>query len=79
MRRSPVDFEKKLNRLEKIVEEMEAGDLSLDKSLKIFEEGIKLSRECHEQLDQAEQKVQTLLEVSADGSAVTEDFEDVEE
>ena len=74
-----MDFEKKLNRLEKIVEEMEAGDLSLDKSLKIFEEGIKLSRECHEQLDQAEQKVQTLLEVSADGSAVTEDFEDVEE
>ena len=74
-----MDFEKKLNRLEKIVEEMEAGDLSLDKSLKIFEEGIKLSRECHEQLDQAEQKVQTLLEVSADGSAVTEDFEETEE
>lgn len=74
-----MDFEKKLNRLEKIVEKMEAGDLSLDQSLKIFEEGIKLSRECHDQLDQAEQKVQTLLEVSEDGEAEMEDFDGDEE
>ncbi len=74
-----MDFEKKLNRLEKIVEKMEEGELSLDQSLKIFEEGIRLSRECHDQLDQAEQKVQTLLEVSESGEAEVEDFNMSEE
>lgn len=74
-----MEFEKKLNRLEKIVEKMEEGDLSLDQSLKMFEEGIRLSRECHDQLDQAEQKVQVLLEVGEDGEAVAEDFEVGEE
>ena len=45
-----MDFEKKLERLEEIVTKMESGDLSLDESLKLFEEGIKSSRECHKQL-----------------------------
>lgn len=72
-------FEKKLDRLEQIVTKMEAGDLSLDDSLKMFEEGIKLSRECHAQLDEAEQKVQLLLEVDEDGEAVTEDFTEEDE
>ena len=49
-----MDFEKKLNRLEEIVGKMENGDLSLDDSLKMFEEGVKLSRECNSQLAQAE-------------------------
>ncbi|NQZ01538.1 MAG: exodeoxyribonuclease VII small subunit [Bdellovibrionales bacterium] len=67
-------FEKKLDRLEEIVDKMESGDLSLDQSLKMFEEGVKLSRECHSQLDEAEQKVQLLLEVDEDGVADTEEF-----
>ena len=71
-----MDFEKKLDRLEKIVQKMEAGELSLDQSLKMFEEGVKLSRECHDQLDQAEQKVQVLLEMDDEGEAITEDFEE---
>ena len=57
-------FEKKLKRLEEIVEKMEAGELSLDDSLKHFEEGVKLSKECHKQLEEAEQKVQVLMEKS---------------
>jgi len=67
-------FENKLDRLEEIVDKMESGDLSLDDSLKMFEEGIKLSRDCHSQLDEAEQKVKLLLEVDDDGEPVTEEF-----
>ena len=71
-----MDFEKKMQKLEEIVTAMEAGDLSLDKSLKLFEDGVKLSRECSEKLSQAEEKVKLLLEVDEDGNAVTEDFEE---
>lgn len=69
-----MDFEKKLTRLEEIVTKMEAGDLSLEESLKLFEEGIKNSRECNDQLSKAEEKVKLLLRVDNDGKAVTEDF-----
>lgn len=69
-----MDFEKKLTRLEEIVTKMEAGDLSLEDSLKLFEEGIKNSRECNDQLTKAEEKVKLLLRVDNDGKAVTEDF-----
>ena len=67
-------FEKKLKRLEEIVEKMEAGDLSLDDSLKSFEEGVKLSKECHVQLSEAEQKVKLLVKENSDGSLETKDF-----
>ena len=67
-------FEKNLNRLEEIVGTMEEGDLSLDDSLKLFEEGVKLSRQCQEQLDKAEQKVKLLLSVDAKG-AESEEFQ----
>lgn len=70
-----MDFEKKLTRLEEIVAKMESGDISLEDSLKFFEEGVKLSRECNTQLSQAEQKVKTLLAVDANGAAKTEDFQ----
>lgn len=69
-----MDFEKKLSRLEEIVAKMEVGDLSLEDSLKSFEEGVKLSRECTSQLTLAEQKVKVLLSVDASGKATTEDF-----
>lgn len=69
-----MDFEKKLSRLEDIVRMMEKGDLSLEDSLKNFEEGVRLSRDCQVQLNDAEQKVQLLLKVENDGTATTEDF-----
>jgi exodeoxyribonuclease VII small subunit len=69
-----MDFEKRLNRLEEIVEKMETGELSLEDSLKLFEEGVKLSRECNTQLSEAEQKVKLLLGIDDDGNAVTSDF-----
>lgn len=70
-----MDFEKKLARLEEIVAKMEAGDLSLEDSLKSFEEGVKLSRECNSQLSTAEQKVKVLLSVDNNGNALSEDFQ----
>lgn len=56
-----VDLEKALADLEAIVEQLESGDLSLDKSLKEFERGVRLSRECQGALKAAEQRVQALM------------------
>ncbi|MFN7728637.1 MAG: exodeoxyribonuclease VII small subunit, partial [Bdellovibrio sp.] len=56
-----MDFEKKLGRLEEIVQKMERGDLALEDSLKLFEEGIKLSRECQTRLNEAEAQVKKLV------------------
>ena len=70
-----MDFEKKLQKLEKIVTDMEKGDLSLDNALKSFEEGVKLSRECSKELEEAEQKVKLLVGVDAEGSPKTQNFE----
>lgn len=57
-----VNFEKALKDLEKIVEDLESGDLSLEESLKSFEKGIKLTRQCQGELEKAELKVQKLVE-----------------
>lgn len=54
-------FEKALEKLEGIVRKMEEGNMSLEESLKAFEEGIKLSRFCADKLDEAERKVKVLL------------------
>lgn len=56
-------FEEALQKLEQIVEQLEQGDLPLDKSLEIFEEGIKLSRLCTKQLEEAEQRIELLLSI----------------
>lgn len=53
-------FEKALERLEKIVEDLEGGNLSLDDALKCYEEGVKLARLCTQKLSQAENKIETL-------------------
>ena len=61
-------FEESMNQLEKIVEELEAGNLPLDKALKRFEEGVKLSQSCFEKLDETEKKITRLMQ-QQDGSA----------
>ena len=55
------DFESSLAELEDLVEQMEAGDITLEESLKHFERGITLTRMCQQALKQAEQKVQILI------------------
>lgn len=57
----PADFETALKRLEEIVRKLESGDLSLDSTLELFEEGIRLSRFCNNKLGQAERRVEILL------------------
>ena len=61
VRKRPLDLEKSLGELEAIVEQLESGELPLDKSLKEFERGVRLSRECQAALKDAEQRVQVLL------------------
>ncbi|MBL7004664.1 MAG: exodeoxyribonuclease VII small subunit [Gammaproteobacteria bacterium] len=56
------DFEKSLDELESIVNKMESGELALDESLKTFEKGIKIAHSCQSALDQANQKVEMLIE-----------------
>lgn len=65
-RKKNLDFEKSLAQLEDIVETLEEGNLSLDDSLKSFEQGIKITRQCQDALKQAEQRVQ-LLSQDANG------------
>ncbi|MBQ0714648.1 exodeoxyribonuclease VII small subunit [Paraperlucidibaca wandonensis] len=69
----PVDFERALAELESQVQRLEGGDLPLEDALKAFEEGVRLTRQCQQSLDAAEQKVQLLL-AKRDGSLDTEAF-----
>ena len=55
------NFEAQLETLEKIVRELERGDLPLERSLELFEQGVKLSRECQERLNEAERRIEVLL------------------
>jgi exodeoxyribonuclease VII small subunit len=57
-----LELEKAMGELEDVVEQLETGELSLDKSLKQFEKGVKLSRECQRALTEAEQKVKILMD-----------------
>ena len=59
---SKFDFNKGLSQLEEIIGKMESGDLSLEESLKYFEKGIKLHRQCHSALSSAEQRISVLSE-----------------
>lgn len=68
------NLEKSLADLETLVEELESGDLPLDKAMKKFEEGIKLTRGCQAALKAAEQKVEILLK-TAGGEETLQDFD----
>jgi exodeoxyribonuclease VII small subunit len=57
----PKSFEASLEALEEIVHQLEGGDLPLEKSLELFEDGIRLSRQCQERLNQAERRIEVLL------------------
>ena len=61
-KKDTVNFELSLQKLEKIIEKLEDGDISLEESVKSFEEGIGLVKECQKQLSQAELKVKKLLD-----------------
>ncbi len=70
-----IKFEDALTRLEEIVEKLEEGDLPLEESLSVFEEGIKLSRVCAKLLNEAERKVEILTK-GEDGQLIAKPFEE---
>lgn len=70
-------FDQNLRRLEEIVRAMERGDVALEESLKLFQEGTELVRSCGKLLDDAEQQVKLVLS-GPDGEPVEEDFADGE-
>ncbi len=70
---SPARFEQALTELEELVEQLEAGDLSLEAALERFERGVGLARECRRSLEAAEQKVQMLIE--QEGSSELADYQ----
>ena len=72
-----VNFEKSLEKLEKIVAELEEGDLPLDTSLKKYEEGIMFAKDCHNKLDSAKKKVEELIKKD-DGTFARKTFEENE-
>ncbi len=73
-----IKFEDALNRLGEIVDTLERGELSLEKSLKAFEEGVRLSRLCNKMLDRAEKKVEMLVH-DEHGELETKPFRSEEE
>ena len=70
-------FEESMNRLEQIVRAMERGDVPLEESLKLFQEGTELVRTCTKLLDDAQLQIKKVM-TAADGSPVMEDFADDE-
>lgn len=66
-------FEESLNELEQIASNLESGNLGLDEAIKEFEKGIKLSKECSQKLDEAEKKINILVQ-GEDGELKEENF-----
>jgi len=75
MNQKNASFESNMQRLEQIVRAMERGDVPLEESLKLFQEGTELVRSCNELLEKAQLQVKKIM-TAPDGSPVEEDFHD---
>jgi len=73
---TPQTFEESARRLSQIVAELEGGDLPLERSLQLFEEGVRLARAAQERLEQAERRVEELLGTDPQGKPIVRDFEE---
>ncbi len=69
-------FEQALQRLQAIVQELEQGELGLDKALERYEEGVRLLRRCHDALEKAERKIELLSGVDAEGRPISTPLDD---
>ena len=76
-RKKPQDFESAVERLEEITDKLEAGDVSLEESIKLYTEGLEIAGVCDKKLAEAEKKIKIIREKS--GSRFEEDFEEEEE
>ena len=75
MGKKQVSFETALEQLEKIVEELEDGEIGLEASLQRYEDGVKLLRQCYDILQHAERRIELLTGVGEDGRPTTEPFD----
>jgi len=73
-----ISFEESLNRLDKIVQDMESGEMELDAMISAFEEGQRLVKSCSEKLNEVEKKIEKVVK-GADGQIATEPFESTDE
>lgn len=73
-----INFEESMKKLEQIAQELEKGDLDLDSSVKKFEEGMKISKDCSDVLEKAERKITTLIK-NSNGELTEENFVQSEE
>ncbi len=73
-----IDFEKSMERISEILKQLDSSEISLDESLKLYEEGAKLIDACTKRLDEAEQTVKK-ISIQSDGSYKEESFQDAEE
>ena len=71
---TPISFETALEQLQTTVKRLESGELNLEQSLKSFEEGVRLTRTCQEQLSAAEKRVELLMKANTDGSVELQPF-----
>lgn len=71
---SSITFEAALEQLQLVVKQLESGELSLDQALQAFERGVSLTRTCQERLVAAEQKVELLMKIGAEGEVHTQPF-----
>ena len=78
-RAKKIDFEASLSKLEELVDKMEEGELTLEESLKAFEAGMTLTRECQQALKDAEQKVEVLMQQGGELSAEPLDPEELDD
>ena len=72
-------FEQAMRQLEKIIQEMETGDLPLEKAMSKFEEGIRLTQFCSQKLNETEEKIQVLLKDHQGGDITYTSFNDLED
>ena len=70
----PPQFEESIRRLGEIVETLEGGDLPLEQSLKLFEEGVRIARVSQSTLDKAEQRVEELLSIDEEGNPIVREL-----
>ena len=70
-----LSFEASTERLKAIVQQLESGELTLEKSLELFEEGVRVARAAQARLDEAEKRVEELIGVGASGEAMTREIE----
>ncbi len=76
METKDMTFEGAFSQLQELVKKLEGGSLALEESLKVFEEGVRLTRFCQSSLATAEQKVEQLIKIGADGKIQTKPFEE---